>query len=261
MKKLGLLLCFFGIIQAAIAQNLSAVEIISKSLDFLGGKNALESINTLQYHQQIKLNFQGNAFDLPIQYTIERDKLYRLQFSVFGATSYVLINDDKGYQLYPANPFTGASAELKTLSAEEFKKFATLRNPSGFFTELLLASSDTVNLSLAKEEKINGKPCYTIKHKQEKNTTTYYINKSDFSIVRTVGKGGAITTAFGALMGSRSDRLEITLDILKYENINGFNVPVEQLLKTPAGDNPLTISGVLINEQIDKRWYKADGAQ
>lgn len=267
MKKISLLFACAFIVAGAFAQ--SADEIVSKFIAASGGAEKLNSINTLQYHQQILLKTPMGNFDIPLQYYKDKNKLFRLQAAMsFGGQSfsfYSIVNDTAGYVMLPANPMLGTDGGLKKMVEKERQSQLFQMDVAGMFAPLVNYADKGHKVELLKDEKVKGEECYRVKLTLASGQVmNYAISKATNLVVKADAKGAiaASMSGMGAMIsgmgGSSSvDRVEISTIYSDYKNIDGLMFPTKVLIKAPMGDSESEISNIKVNQPIDPRLYKA----
>ncbi len=266
MKKLCLLLGFFTLTVAAMAQ--SADDVISKSVEAAGGREKLNSITTLQYNQLVKLKLPMGEFELPLQFYKEKNKLFRLQASLqFGSQSfnfYSLVNDTAGYVMIPSNPLIGNDGGLQKMNEKDRQAQLFQLDVAGMFAGLVDYKNKGHKAELLKDEKVKGQDCYklklTLNSGQEMN---YFINKANGLVVRMDTKGamaasmsgmGAVVSTMGG--SNKIDKMEVTTIYSDYKDVDGLKFPTRVLIKAPMGDSDSELTNIKINKPIEARMYR-----
>ncbi len=246
----------------AIAQAQTADEVVNKYLTAAGGKEKLAAVNSLQYTQKSNLNTQFGVMEISMNFVRVDKKLFRINVTseMFG-NSFTVVTDTSGWVYLPANPFSGSEATLQKMKTEERSALATQMASDGFFPELVNYSAKGYIAELAGEGKSNGKACYKLKLKKDKDERLYMIDKQTGLVVSMNIKGAAALSmtgmgATGMSRGGKADKAEFIFNYSDYKDVSGIKVPGKMKLDLPMGTFESTISDVKVNQAVDAKYYK-----
>jgi len=246
----------------AIAQAQTADEVVNKYLTAAGGKDKLAAVNSLQYTQKANLNTQFGAMEISMNFIRVDKKLFRINLSseLFG-NSFTVVTDTSGWVLIPGNPMSGSEASLQKMKPEERTALGTQMSSDGFFPELVNYSAKGYTAELAGEGKANGKACYKLKLKKDKDERLYMMDKQTGLVVSMTMKGAAAIAmtgmgGTGMSRGGKADKAEFTFNYSDYKDVSGIKVPGKMKLDLPMGTIESTISDVKVNQSVDAKYYK-----
>ncbi len=266
MKKITLSILLLAAVAGAIAQ--TANEVVDKFIEASGGKDKLNGINTLHYNQVIKVKMAMGDFDLPLEFFKEKNKFYRMQASMqFGPQSFdmfTLVTDTAGYNMVPANPFTGAEGGIQKMQQKELTSQAYQLDAAGMFAALVDFAGKGHKAELLKDEKVNKEDCYKLKLTMNSGQEViYFINKSTGLIARADTKGAmaASMSGLGSMMGGMGgsrgmDKMEVTTLYNEYKEVDGIKFPVKLTIQTQMGNSESLLSNIEVNKEIAAKWYK-----
>jgi len=263
MKKYFGIVCLLLATLALRAQ--TADEIINKYLTAAGGKEKLAAITSLQYIQTVSLNTPMGPMQISISNIRVKNKLFRMNTTseMFG-TGFTVVTDTSGWYMIPANQFTGGEAKLEKFKPEERKAMQTQWACEGYFPELVDYASQGYKAELAGETKVDGKACYKIKLKKDKDERTYCIDKTTNLVASMTIKGLAALTASGVGatgMGrnnGKADKFELTMNFSDYKDVSGIKFPGKIKIETQMGSIESTIGFITVNKPVDAKWYKPE---
>lgn len=264
MKKLVFFI--FSIVAFVAVKAQTVDEVIEKFIQANGGKERLNSINSLQVQSSITLEQMGGMV-INITNIKEKNKLFRIQSSspMGGDESYTLINDTAGYSFTPAfnSPMGSMEASLTKFTNEELVKQAYQKDCAGYFAQLVDYAAKGNTASLVGKEKVNDVDCDKVSLKLKSG------QEMIFFIAETNGQVKRLQVAAGTAMemlgmsgmmkafgggGSRNDR-KIDIDFDKYKIFDGFPFPTKQSVQLGPMQLVIENSNFKVNQPIDARWY------
>lgn len=259
MKQLLMLVFAFAVI-ATKAQ--TADDIVNKYLTAAGGKDKLATVNSLQYTQKANFNTQIGTMEIAMNFIRVDKKLFRINVSseMFG-NSFTVVTDTSGWVYVPGNPFSGSEASLQKMKPEERTALATQMNSDGFFPELVNYATKGYTAELAGEGKSNGKACYKLKLKKDKDERLYMMDKQTGLVVSMTIKGAAALAmtgmgSTGMSRGGKAEKAEFTFNYSDYKDVSGIKVPGKMKLDLPMGSIESTITDVKVNQAVEAKYYK-----
>jgi hypothetical protein len=266
MKKLFLSLLSLVVINLTQAQTVE--EVINNFIEANGGKERLNSINSIQIKSTLVLEQMG--MNITIITVREKDKLFRIQTSspMGGNDSYTVINDTAGYRYVPAmnGPMGSVEESLTPLSKEEFVKQAYQKDCAGYFAQLVDYAAKGSTAVLDGKEKVNDVECdkvkLTLKTGQE---MTFYISQANSQVKRVklnasiamemMGMSGMMRGFGGGGNRQREDR-KIEIDYEKYKIFDGYPFPTKQKIQLGPFAVLVENNSFEINKPIAPVWYK-----
>lgn len=176
-----LFLCFAslsGLICEVRAQ--SAQDIVNKHLAALGGKEKLQSINSL-YLEGVAVLENGSKFGMKTWRVY--DRLYRQEIALPGGNMVVIVTPRQGWSYSPQT--TGV---FKPLTAEQFRILKPEIDPVG---PLVDYNAKGNKVELAGKDTVEGHPCYKLKvYFPSGMTAMYSIDEKTWYILRETHRSG-----------------------------------------------------------------------
>ena len=176
-----LILCFAslpGLILNVRAQ--SAQEIVNKHLEALGGKEKLQSINSL-YLEGVAVLENGTRVDMKTWRVY--DRLYRQEIALPGGNMVVIVTPRQGWSFSPQT--TGV---FKPLTDEQFRILKPEIDPVG---PLVDYNAKGNKVELAGKDTVEGHPCYMLKvYFPSGMTAMYSIDEKTWYILRETHRSG-----------------------------------------------------------------------
>lgn len=163
-------------------------EVINEYSTRMGGLEKYKSIETIKMTGSVTV--QG--MELPITVQVVNGKAVRTDVEVMGSSVISAYKDGKGWK---QNAFAGAPdpTDMEEKELEDIKPQIHVTNA------LMDYKANGATVELQGKETVDGKEAFKIKYNPSsgKNPTTYYLNSSDYSIIKTVTRT--------ELMGSEVD--------------------------------------------------------
>ena len=219
-------------LSAAYSFSQTADEIISKSIDAVGGKDIISKINSI--YMEGTAQIMGN--DAPVTTTILNGKGFRSETEFNGSKIIQAFNEKGGWMI---NPMAGGST-AQALPDEQYKASkgqmyvgGELFNyaSNGGRAELLGRDGDLYKI------KITGK---------DSSATTYFIDPATYLVAKVVKEGDM-----------QGQKVEITISFSDYQKTD-FGYVVPHKIDTDMGGNfsfSTTINKVEINKEIDPKIF------
>jgi hypothetical protein len=264
MKKF--LFFIFTICSFTFVQSQSADSVINRFIEANGGKERLNSINTLQV--QSVMNLEQMGMSMNITSIKQKNKLFRIQSSspMANEDSYTLITDTAGYNYTPAinSPMGSIDASLTKFSNEDLASQQHQTDCSGFFAQLVDYSTKGSTATFEGSEKVSDILCDKVKLKTKSGQEMiYFISQLNGQVRRLqvsapvamemMGLSGMMK-AFGG--GGRMGDRKLDIDYEKYKLFNGFPFPTRQSISLGPMQVVIENSGFKVNQTIDPKWYK-----
>lgn len=210
----------------------TADEIISKSIDAVGGKDIISKINSI--YTESTAQIMGN--DAPVTTTILNGKGFKSETEFNGSKIIQALNEKGGWMI---NPMAGGST-AQALADEQYKASkdqiyvgGELFNyaDNGGSAELLGKDGDLYKIKITAKDSL---------------TTTYFIDPVTYLVAKAVKKG--------EMMGQR---VEITISFSDYQKTD-FGYVIAHKIDTDMGGNfsfSTTVNKVEINKEIDPKIF------
>jgi hypothetical protein len=177
MKKIFFALLSFSFFTAS-AQTVA--EVIQKYATNAGGLDAVNKIKTAKFTGAISA--QGN--DFPITLQVVNGKASRADINIMGNEIINVYNNGKGWK---QNPLAGATTPTEATAAELIE----LKPQSMLASALMDYKARGHQVELQGQEDVEGIKTFKIKMtgKDDNKVTTYYINASDYSLLKSATEG------------------------------------------------------------------------
>lgn len=221
-RILWLVVFSFGAGVAGRAQ--SAQEIVNKYLQAMGGKEKLQSINSL-YQEGIAV--LGNGAELSSQSWRVYDRVYRQEVVMPAGKVVIVVTPRQGWS---AGPGTGGI--FKPLTDVQFKSLRPEIDPGGPLVDYAAKGN---KIELAGKDTVGGRPCYQLKvYFPLGGSTTYSIDARTGYILRASHSGGDILGTI--LPGSASEghpQAEVVTEYSDYKVIPGGYIFPHTIVLSP----------------------------
>lgn len=224
---------------AARAQN--AQEIVNKNLQAMGGKEKLQSINTL-YQEGIAV--LANGAQVSSKSWRVYDRVYRHEVEMPAGKITILVTPKQGWS---AGPGTGGL--FKPLTPEQFKAIRPEIDPGGPLVDYAAKGN---KVELDGRDTVRGEPCFKIKvYFPAGGSITYSINIRTGYILRASHFGGNVlgTVLPGNGPEGHPDG-EVVTDYSDYKAIPGGYVFPHTIVLSPYGVT-VKITKIEVNGTID----------
>ena len=266
MKKS--LFFIFTICSFVVAKSQTADSVINRFIEANGGKERLNSINTLQL--QSVLNMEQMGMSINITSVKQKNKLFRIQSSnpMASEDSYTCITDTAGYSYTPAinSPMGSIDAALTKFTAEELAEQQYQTDCSGFFAQLVDYAEKGCTATFTGTEKVADIVCDKVKLKTKfGQEMVYFISQLNGQVRRVQVSGpvamemmglSSMMKAFGGGGAGRMGDRKLDIDYEKYKLFDGFPFPTRQSISLGPMQVVIENSGFKVNQTIDPKWYK-----
>lgn len=177
MKQLKtILLAGIVALSATAARAQSTADIVKKHNDAIGGTQNWSKVNSIK--KQGSMTTMG--MQMPFTITILKGKGMRQDFTVMGASNYVIMTPKGGWMYIPVQGAT----EPTPMPEEQLKDVMTQLD---FQDKLMDAAAKKYKMEMAGKESIEGQECYKIKVTDANNKErTYYVDSKNYYTIRTV---------------------------------------------------------------------------
>jgi hypothetical protein len=195
-----------------VAYGQSAGEIVGHIVEALGGKDRLQSINSL-YQEGSAVQPNGEVVKIRIWRVF--DRVYRQEIDYGVGKVVVIVTPSKGYI---NSPRTGGL--FKTLPDDELRALQTEIDPAGCFIDY---QAKGMQVQRVGTDTVDGRPCYKVKiWFPSSQTIVYYVDQQSWYVLKETRKGGGIIGggAFSAGWNSKDDAL-VDLYFDEYKAVPG----------------------------------------
>jgi len=234
-----------GLLTTAIFANAqTADEVITKYINAMGGKDKLNSIQSLHF-TGISTGQNGNEITTDIWKV--NNKLFRRTINFGMGSQTTLITEKGGWQ---TNFRNGGAFEAMTDQQRNNQLYEI--DCAGPLVDYAVKGH---KVELAGKETIDGKECYKIKlTTKEGRELNYYFDATTGYINRLSYKGRGRPGAGGA----PGEEIEIAVNYTNYDKTpDGYIFPFSQTI-TGGFANTMTFEKIEINPKIDDKLYKAE---
>lgn len=242
-------------------------ELLAKIENALGGKSALQNIQTLQYKSSLQINLMGQSLTIGINNIKENGKLCRRETDgIFGMKGSVLLITDTG--MYTAIPNMSNFGESKNTNnkieqatAKEFLYSKYLLETQGYFAPLVDCYSKGNKFEILETKKINGVDCIkTILTLISKQKIVYYVNSTTYLIEQAEieGESAMVYLGLGGMMKnlmSRMDKLKLVISYSNYKKFGEVYFPTKEIIAVGANDFVQETDEFIINSPISANQF------
>jgi hypothetical protein len=194
------------------ASGQSAGEIVAHIVEALGGKDRLQSINSL-YQEGTAV--QPNGEEIKIRIWRVFDRVYRQEIDYGVGKVVVIVTPSKGYI---NSPRTGGL--FKTLPDDQLKALQTEIDPAGCFIDYQAKGNKVERVGT---DTVDGHPCYKLKiWFPSSQSILYFVDQQSWYVLKETRKGGGIIGggAFSSGWNSKDDAL-VDLYFDEYKAVPG----------------------------------------
>lgn len=230
MKKLLLGITFLFAFAAINAQSLE--EIISKYTV----ANKLDKISNLKtIHISAKTSMMG--MDMPTEIWMKNPNKVKSVTNINGQDMVQAFDGEKGYII---SPMTGSSEPVE-MTAEQLKTIVRSNMFQNYINEYLKEGK----LTLEGEDNVNGKPAFKVKTTLEGITSTIFIDKSTYLVLKTVSDGS-------------QGGMPMTMESFPsdYTETNGIFLPMKTTISVSGMEMINTISKIEVDVPIEDSVFK-----
>jgi len=237
LRILLLFICSLAAIFAGRAQ--SAQDIVNKYLQAMGGKEKLQSINSL-YQEGIAV--LENGAQLSSRSWRVYDRVYRQEVVMPAGKVVIVVTPNKGWSAGP-----GTGGVFKPLTDVQFKSMRQEIDPGGPLVDYAAKGN---KIELAGRDTIGGEACFQLKvYFPQGGSTTYSIEARTGYILRASHSGGNIlgTILPGSAVHPEGD---VVTDYGDYKVIPGGYVFPHTITLSPYGAR-VHIGKIEVNGVVD----------
>jgi hypothetical protein len=266
LKKFKILIVYLLLPLIAFLQ-ITPNELLAKIENALGGKAALQNIQTLQYKSSLQVNLMGQSLTIGINNIKENGKLCRRETDgVFGMKGSVLLLTDTG--MYTAVPdmsnfgeARNAVNKIEQATPKEFLLSKYLLETQGYFAPLVDCYSKGNKFEILETKKINGVECIkTTLTLISKQKIVYYINNTSFLIEQAEieGESAMVYLGLGGMMKnlmSRMDKLKLVISYSNYKKFGEVYFPTKEIIAVGANDFLQETEEFIINAAISQNQF------
>lgn len=213
----------------------SAPEIVAKYVAAMGGKERLQSINSI-YVEGVAVSGNGTTIDAKLWKVY--DRLFRQEISTGSNSVVTIVTPGRGWA-------TNASSNgtFKPLPSDLLKAMRPQIDPAG---PLVDYAAKGCRVDLEGRDSVNGISCYKIRLSCPMGqSVTYFIDAKTYYIVRETGRGAMMCVS----MPDGADK-DVTIDFSDYKKTpEGYIFPYSII--TNAFGAKMTIEKVEINHNVD----------
>ena len=194
------------------ASGQSAGEIVAHIVEALGGKDRLQSINSL-YQEGTAV--QPNGEEIKIRIWRVFDRVYRQEIDYGVGKVVVIVTPSKGYI---NSPRTGGL--FKALPDDQLRALQTEIDPAGCFIDYQAKGN---KVERAGTDTVDGHPCYKLKiWFPSSQSILYFVDQQSWYVLKETRKGGGIIGggAFSNGWNSKDDAL-VDLYFDEYKAVAG----------------------------------------
>jgi hypothetical protein len=239
-------LLMFGILVlllvAAQTTNAQSVDdIINKYIDARGGKDKLDSIQSV--YMEGTREMMGN--EIPVRVTKVENKLSRTEFDAAGTTGFILITNKDAWTYIPM----GAPSPVKLPDSA----VANMQTELDIVGPLVNYAAKGNKAELLGKDTLDGNENYKIRLTTALGKQiTFWIDAKTYLLTQTFQKGGGM---FGGRKGNGDN--ETTVVYSNYSAVNGIEFAHTIETKTTAGgmSGSITLDTITINQPVDPKLY------
>jgi hypothetical protein len=194
------------------ASGQSAGEIVAHIVEALGGKDRLQSINSL-YQEGTAVQPNGEEIKLRIWRVF--DRVYRQEIDYGVGKVVVIVTPSKGYI---NSPRTGGL--FKALPDDQLRALQTEIDPAGCFIDYQAKGNKVERVGM---DTVDGHPCYKLKiWFPSSQSILYFVDQQSWYVLKETRKGGGIIGggAFSSGWNSKDDAL-VDLYFDEYKAVPG----------------------------------------
>jgi outer membrane lipoprotein-sorting protein len=231
---------FFLTLTLFAAQAQTADEVISKYVDAMGGKEKLNSINTL-HMEGVAVMQNGNELTTTIDRVNGKLSRRESQFGAMGSFT-MLITDKGGWVSSPRS-----SGKFEAIPADKLKNTKAELDCAGSLVDYAAKGYKVEYLG---KEQLDGKDCHKIKLTLTSGADiTYYIDAQTYYISRESHKGSSFAGGAGGRPGTQD--ADINTDFSDYQKTDqGYIFPYK--VKMGGMGNGMTFEKIEVNKKLDE---------
>jgi hypothetical protein len=229
MKKI--LLGLMALFCSQFMQAQTADEIVNKSIEAIGGKDAWMKINTMVMNATMK----AQGAEIVLKFTVVNGKGSRQDFSFGGMTGYQIVTPTAGWNF---SPFQGQK-QAEPITADELKEGQEDLDIQG---TLINYKEKGHTIEYLGKDDIDGVEAFKLKETLKSGKVeTIYIDPKDYFIMRVVSKRKA-----------NGQEMEVTQNLSNYQKLpQGIYVPMSM-----SGQGEIVINKIEVNVPVDESVFK-----
>jgi hypothetical protein len=211
-----ILVAFFFILSSLFATHTahgqSAGEIVAHILEALGGKDRLQSINSLYQEGRA---VQPNGEEIKIRIWRVFDRVYRQEIDYGVGKVVVIVTPNKGWI---NSPRTGGL--FKALPDDQLRALQTEIDPAGCFIDYQAKGNKIERVG---SDTVDGHPCYKLRiWFPSSQNILYFVDQQSWYVLKETRKGGGIIGG-GAFSSSWNGNNDALVDLLfdEYKAVPG----------------------------------------
>jgi hypothetical protein len=239
-----ILVAFFFILSSLFATHTahgqSAGEIVAHILEALGGKDRLQSINSLYQEGRA---VQPNGEEIKIRIWRVFDRVYRQEIDYGVGKVVVIVTPNKGWI---NSPRTGGL--FKALPDDQLRALQTEIDPAGCFIDYQAKGNKIERVG---SDTVDGHPCYKLRiWFPSSQNILYFVDQQSWYVLKETRKGGGIIGG-GAFSSSWNGNNDALVDLLfdEYKAVPGGYVLPYAI--TIGGLGRVSMSKVEINGSMN----------
>ena len=217
----------------------SAQEIVAKHIEAVGGKERLQSINSI-FVEGVAIMANGTQIDTKLWKVY--DRLFRQEVTIGDSTVTTIVTPGHGWV---ANPQTNGI--FKSMPSDRLRALQPQIDPAGPLADY---SAKGCRVDFVGRDSVRGIDCYKIRLSCPMGQSAiYYIDTKTYYIVRETGKGGMMCVVLDN-NGTNAEE-DIVIDFSDYKKTpEGYIFPYT-IVVTNAFGAKMNIAKVEINHNVD----------
>ena len=229
-----------GVFWAAGAQAQTADEVIGKHIAAIGGRAALEKLETRVSTGTISMSVQGTAISGPAEITAKAPNKSRSYFSLdlsqFGAGEIVVDQRCDGKTAWASNSMQGE----RELTGSQLQAILN----STFPTPLLGYKESGATAELVGKETVGTRPAIAVKLTPKAgNPTTFYFDAENYLLLRTASR---------IEVPEAGGEVEQKSELEDYREVDGVKLPFVVKISNGMQDISVTLNKIEHNKPVDE---------
>ncbi len=217
----------------------TAQEIVAKHIEALGGKERLQSINSI-FVEGVAIMDNGTQIDTKLWKVY--DRLFRQEVTIGDGSVITIVTPGHGWV---ANQQTNGA--FKSMPSERLRALQPQIDPAGPLADY---SAKGCRVDFVGRDSVRGIACYKIRLSCPMGqSVTYYIDTQTYYVLRETGKGGMMCVVLDNNNTTSPDN-DIVIDFSDYKKTpEGYIFPYT--IVTNAFGAKMSIAKVEINHNVD----------
>lgn len=230
MKKITITALFSIFALISFSQTLD--EIVKKHIDAIGGLENWKKLKSIKMECLIK----ANGADVKMVLSQIDKKAMRQDISAMGMNGYQIVTTTEGWSFMP---FQGQT-KPEAMTADDIKNS---QDDLNILDEFITYKELGKKIELFGSDDVDGTDCFKIKMTdKESQETTYFIDKSDFNIIKVVAK-------------VKADGKEME-NATTFGNYKKTEEGIVMAMNVTSGWGPMEITKLEINPKLDEAIFK-----